>query len=166
MNIDRTPYLTRQLSAGFTLIEVLVAVVVLSVGLLGLAGLQATSMRNNHDAYLTTQATYLANDMADRIRANANPTALAAYAAGNSAQNVTCYTAGGCSPTAMAGNDRFEWDTNLATFLPVGQGTVARAGTQFTLTVMWDELRTGATGTACNPNNPNDLRCVAIVTQP
>lgn len=151
---------------GFTLLEVLVAVLVLSIGLLGLAGLQATSMRNNHDAYLTTQATYLANDMADRIRANTNAAALAAYAAGNSAQDVNCYTGGGCGPAAMAGNDRFEWDTNLTAFLPAGQGAVAQAGTQFTLTVMWDELRTGATGTACNPNDPNDLRCVTVVTQP
>ena len=163
MNIKRTPYSTRRFSTGFTLIEVLVAIIVLSVGLLGLAGLQATSMRNNHDAYLTTQATYLANDMADRIRANTNTVALAAYAAGNSG---ACNTAAGCPPAAMAANDRLDWDTILANFLPAGQGAVARAGNQFTITVMWDELRNGATGTGCNPNNQNDLRCVTIVTQP
>jgi type IV pilus modification protein PilV len=55
---------------GFTLVEVLVTVVILAVGLLGLAGLQAVSMRNNHSAYERTQAVQLAYDMADRVRAN------------------------------------------------------------------------------------------------
>ena len=55
---------------GFTLLEVLVAVLVLAIGLLGLAGLQATSLRVNQSASMRSQATNLAYDMADRIRAN------------------------------------------------------------------------------------------------
>lgn len=151
---------------GFTLIEVLIAILVLSIGLLGLAGLQATSLRNNHDAYLTTQATYLANDMADRIRSNRSGPALTEYNNQTSAQNTACYTPGACSPIAMAGHDRFLWDANLLASLPAGRGNVSRAGTLFTITVMWDELRNGATGTGCNPANQNDLRCVTVVTQP
>ncbi|MGB5298560.1 MAG: type IV pilus modification protein PilV, partial [Thiogranum sp.] len=54
--------------AGFTLIEVMVAVLVMSIGLLGLASLQATSLRFNNDSSAQTQATYLANDMVDRMR--------------------------------------------------------------------------------------------------
>lgn len=54
---------------GFTLIEALVAVLVLSIGLLGLAGLQVTSLRNNQDAYFRTQATFLARSMMDELRA-------------------------------------------------------------------------------------------------
>ena len=57
-------------AAGFSLIEVLVALVVLSVGLLGLAALQQNAVRFNHDAYLRSQATVLAYDIADRIRGN------------------------------------------------------------------------------------------------
>ena len=57
-------------NAGFTLIEVLIAMLVLAVGLLGLAGLQATSLRNNQSAYNRSQATQLAYDLADRMRAN------------------------------------------------------------------------------------------------
>ena len=57
-------------NAGFTLIEVLIAMLVLAVGLLGLAGLQATSLRNNQSAYNRSQATQLAYDIADRMRAN------------------------------------------------------------------------------------------------
>ncbi|MCX7101946.1 MAG: type IV pilus modification protein PilV, partial [Methylobacter sp.] len=57
-------------TAGFTLIEVLIAMLVLAVGLLGLAGLQATSLKSNQSAYNRSQATQLAYDLADRMRAN------------------------------------------------------------------------------------------------
>ncbi len=63
-------HLTRRPTSGYTLVEVLVAVVILSVGLLGLAGMQARGMRNSHDAYLRSQAAILAYDIADRMRAN------------------------------------------------------------------------------------------------
>lgn len=61
---------------GFTLVEVLVALLILSIGLLGLAGLQAGGLRSNHSAYLRSQAVMLAHDMADRMRSN--PVAAAA----------------------------------------------------------------------------------------
>ena len=56
------------LLSGFTLLEVLITLIVLSVGLLGLAGLQTMSLRNNHDAYLRNQATIQANDLVERLR--------------------------------------------------------------------------------------------------
>ncbi len=56
---------------GFGLLEVLVAVLVLSVGLLGLAGLHVAGMRNNHSAYYRTQATILSYEIIDRMRVNA-----------------------------------------------------------------------------------------------
>ena len=55
-------------AGGFTLVEVMVAVLVLSVGLLGFAALQSRGLRLNHDALIRTQATFLANDMMDRMR--------------------------------------------------------------------------------------------------
>ena len=57
-------------NSGFTLIEVLIAMLVLAVGLLGLAGMQATGIRNNLSAYNRSLATQLAYDMADRMRSN------------------------------------------------------------------------------------------------
>lgn len=56
--------------SGFTLIEIMVTIVVMSIGFLGLAGLQATALRSNSGATLRTQAVLYANDMAERIRAN------------------------------------------------------------------------------------------------
>ena len=61
-------------AGGFTLIEVLVALVVLAVGLLGLAALQVMSLKYNQTAYNRNQATVIANDLADRMRANASVT--------------------------------------------------------------------------------------------
>lgn len=59
--------------AGFTLLEVLVAMIVLGIGLLGLASLQAQGMRLNYESQLRSQATILAYDITDRIRANSGP---------------------------------------------------------------------------------------------
>lgn len=55
---------------GFSLVEVMVALLVLSIGLLGLAALQITSLQYNTGSYLRTQATFLAYDIIDRMRAN------------------------------------------------------------------------------------------------
>jgi len=150
-------------ASGFTLIEVLVSVLVLSIGLLGLASLQATSLRFNNDSSSQTLATYLANDMADRMRANVS--VAASYPTASAAENTTCYSAG-CSPSEMAGNDIFEWNEALKD-LPGGQGTITAAGgSLFTIRVMWDERRSGATGTNCNPDDLSDLRCLTVTTQP
>lgn len=151
-------------SNGFTLLEVLIAVIVLSIGLLGLAGLQTAGLRNNQDAYARTVATTLANDMADRIRSN-----MAGFNAGNynntSEAHSYCETISGCSPDEMAEHDTYMWNQALDT-LPNGQGDVAVNARIVTVTVFWDNARTGATGTDCDPGNPNDLTCVRIMFQP
>jgi type IV pilus assembly protein PilV len=64
---------------GTTLIEVLVAIVVLSVGLLGMALLQVTSVQSNYSAYYRSQVTILASDLADRMRANRTAALGSAY---------------------------------------------------------------------------------------
>ncbi len=135
--------------SGFTLIEVLVAIVVLSLGLLGLAGLQAASLRNNQAAYYRGIATQQAYDMADRMRAN-----LAGVSAGNY-NNITatipadpgCFSSG-CTAANMAITDHFQWNTANAALLPNGVGSVAcTAGAacaaggdwSFDITVSWTE---------------------------
>jgi type IV pilus assembly protein PilV len=160
----KTAFASPRRASGFTLIEVLVAVLVLSIGLLGLASLQATSLRFNTDSSAQTLATYLANDMADRMRANVNQAPN--YPNQGAQADPTCYS-GGCSPTQMAGNDIAEWTNALVQNLPAGQGTITAAGGGvYTIRVMWDERRDGAVGTNCDPNDPNDLRCISITTQP
>ncbi|MFZ5594348.1 MAG: type IV pilus modification protein PilV [Pseudomonadota bacterium] len=156
---------------GFTMIEVLVAIVVLSIGLLGLAGLQATGLRNNQSAYLRTIATQQAYDMADRIRANPNGVLAGQYDNISTAIPATppadCVTHS-CTASDMAAYDAYAWKTATANLLPSGKSAVSRpaGGTRFTITVMWDDARNGATGTGCDPNNPNDLTCFSMSFQP
>lgn len=153
---------------GFSLIEVLVSLVVTSIGLLGLAGLQANGLRNNTTAYIRTIATQQAYDITDRMRANR-----AGIAAGDydtitaTVADPGCTAEGGaCTPAEMAAYDAYIWNSANAALLPGGLGTVTRAGDLFTVTLMWDEGRTGATGTGCDPANAADRLCLSFTLQP
>lgn len=135
---------------GFTLIEVLVAMVVLALGLLGLAGMQATGLKNNQDAYNRGQATQLAYDLADRIRANA--TAIGTYTSidpEDADGNENCLGTG-CTPAEMAENDLSEWYTDLTAVLPGSSGSIAVAGNVYTITISWDDDHDGN-----SDNNPS-----------
>lgn len=148
---------------GFSLIEVLVALLVLSIGLLGLAALQTTSLKYNTDSYTRTQATLLAYDIMDRMRAN-----LAAVSAGNyhvpdstaASNKITAYnscknsaTACGCdmsgancSTSNLATYDLGKWYERLAATLPEASTNLATistsssgSSTQVTITIKWKD---------------------------
>ncbi|MGB9128630.1 MAG: type IV pilus modification protein PilV [Thiobacillus sp.] len=126
--------------SGFTLLEVLVAVLVLSIGLLGLAGLMATSIRNNQSAYQRTQATWLAYDIVDRMRANRD-TALASGYNTNLGSPAAC-AAAPVLAGSMAAQDLTGWKTLLACSLPAGDGSVdVEADRTVTVTVQWNDSR-------------------------
>lgn len=105
---------------GFTLLEVLIAVVILGVGLLGLAGLLMVSVRTNQSAYSRSQASFLAQSMADRMRNNQFAVWSGTYNAtvptnaGNAGTNNVCP----CNATQIAGRDLFWWSQEIHTFLP------------------------------------------------
>lgn len=111
---------------GFTLIELLIAVLVLSIGLLGLAALQAQSLRSNQSSYHRTQATILAYDMIDRTRANRVGFDAGAYHLPTATESTSCLTTTGCSPANMAEHDMYEWNRLINDHLPGGQGVVCR----------------------------------------
>ena len=123
--------------SGFTLLEVLVAILVLSIGLLGLAGLMASSIRNNHSAYQRTQATWLAYDMIDRMRVNR---ANAISSTNNYNIAIGAATSGSAN---LAGVDVTNWKTTLANALPAGDGSVAVNSTSRAVTVIiqWNDSR-------------------------
>jgi type IV pilus assembly protein PilV len=126
---------------GFTLVEALVALLVLSIGLLGIGMMQLTSLRSNHASSLRSQATLLAYDITDRMRANRN-------AAINTNEYDIAIGAAATTGT-VAGDDLDGWKQNLATTLPGGDGSVARiqvvngtiTTTTFVVTVQWDDSR-------------------------
>ena len=118
-----------RLDGGFTLLEVMVATVVLSVGLLSLAGLQVIGLRTGHSSYLRTQATIQSYDIIDRMRANENGVINGDYnqptqtgSAGT--EDTNCETVNGCSTASMASHDLFRWNQAIVDVLPGGVGIV------------------------------------------
>lgn len=121
---------------GFSLVEVLVALLVLSIGLLGLALLQVEGMKLNSDAYLRTQATVLAYDILDRLRANksgadsgnyclngpgttADKICSNAKPTGGNISNCGDTTSGCGSPADLAKYDLTQWYDMMARRLPL-----------------------------------------------
>jgi type IV pilus assembly protein PilV len=134
--------------SGFTMVEVLVALVVLAIGLLGIAALYLNSLQSGRTAIYRTQAVNLAADLADRIRMNR--TAQAAYGtlfADAEVEVANCYTTGGCIDTDLASSDLARWKGTLTQLLPNGQGQVvvtppvaAGEPTNYVVTVQWAEV--------------------------
>ena len=131
-----------QQQKGFSLIEVLVTMVIISFGLLGIAGVIVNALKNNNSSYARTQASVLANDIIDRMRANrvtaetapfAYNLALGAVPAGN----------------GVVLNDLTQWRTALAAAMPSGTGSITMAdATQVTVVVQWNDARASGDGTA------------------
>lgn len=124
---------------GFTLLEVLVAMLVLSIGLLGLAGLMASSLKNSHSAYQRTQATWMVYDALDRMRANRQVALAKGY-------NLAL----GASPggSGLAADDLSEWNAALTNALPAGKGSIdVKDGGGVTIIVQWDDSRGTGGGT-------------------
>jgi type IV pilus assembly protein PilV len=120
-----------------TLIEVLISVLVMSVGVLGLATLQAASINYNAAANQRSHATVLAYDMADRMRANRQAALADAYTI------AFQDPAPACAAPSLAGNvatqDISTWRSSIACRLPTSTGRITRNGNEFTLTVRWDD---------------------------
>ncbi len=125
-------------SGGFTLIEVLVSVVIFSVGLLGLAGLQATGLKLNQSSMLRSQATLLTYDILDAIRANRGQ--LANYALGGSSSGCDVPYS---SPSNQAQRDVNNWINNVNSLLPDPRNCsiTPMGGNQVQVNLEWNDLR-------------------------
>ncbi|BFM10418.1 hypothetical protein R50072_05710 [Simiduia litorea] len=153
--------------AGATMIELMVALFILAVGLLGALALQMNSVRSSQSAVFTSDAQVVAVNMADRIMAynsvlttdedddyaGINTTALPA--------DPNCKVAG-CSAANRVASDVNEWGRELASRLPGGQGTITYAANVYTILVMWDRDNTGANATGCGGNPEVDLTCYQL----
>ena len=129
---------------GFSLVEVLIALVIMSVGMLGIAGLYVQSLQAGRTSMFRHFAVTLAGDVADRIRAN--PTAGVAYdhAADATGTDNNCVTGGViCNSADMAANDIFLWQEQASDTLPAGAiAVVFNAGVNpptYQITVGWNE---------------------------
>jgi type IV pilus assembly protein PilV len=107
----------KRTSSGFSLIEVLVSIVILSIALLGTAGLMSASLRNTNTAFYRSQATVMADDILERMRANIT-------AARNQQYDIALDGTISGSATDVARFDAEEWLATLASVLPGGRGSV------------------------------------------
>jgi len=131
---------------GFSLLEVMIAVFILAIGLLGLAHLQATTLKHNESAYLRSQASELAADIFDRMRANQTAAIVGDYNLGVNNNPPT-------SLNTMAEIDISEWLNNINTSLPDGDGVIncnpCSAGSIYLVTLEWTEVQDdGSRGTS------------------
>jgi type IV pilus assembly protein PilV len=165
----QVPHGRARRAGGFTLLELMVSIVIFSIGLLGLGLLMASAVRSNHVGMLHTQATFAAETVLDRMRANVvaiwnddyNDTVNVATAV----PGVACDSASPCTPAQVAARDMYAWGQLLGQLLPAGEGTVEcapRAGATIptasqlrtvpiydglcTITVNWNENTETATG--------------------
>jgi len=127
--------------AGIGLIEILIAVLVLGIGILGVASTQVVSMQMNSQSQNRSQAVLLAEDLFDRIRANpANPAgyALAAGVA-EGGDNGDCATGFVPGNGNVTDDDIASWQNSLTCLLPAARRTVAVNGNVVTITIDWDQ---------------------------
>lgn len=144
MNICMQQNRFSERSCGFTLIETLVALLVLSVGLIGVAALHGQALAASSLALNRSQATVLAGEISDRIRGNRSAGIAYEAAAGDNGCDEPSESGGGdCSPAEMAAHDLFLWQEQIAQTLPGGSGAVdvdtSAVPTSYTVTVSWDE---------------------------
>jgi len=136
----RNTTITSRTQRGFSLVEVLIALVIMSVGMLGIASLYVTSMQAGRTSLFRHNAVTLAGDVADRIRAN--PTAAVAYAGAGA--NNNCIAMGvNCSNVQMAAQDILSWQQQADDTLPNGNVGLTFDNTVippvYTIAITWDE---------------------------
>jgi type IV pilus assembly protein PilV len=138
---------------GVGLIEVMIAVLIMAIGLLGLAGLQAAGIRSNTSSMMRTQSVILAASILDSIRAN--PSGNYAIAMDSAPPNTSgCVGLATCDVPALAAYDLAVWKCSLGKFnedsicattlgieglLPDGDGSIEfdAATSQYTVTIQW-----------------------------
>jgi type IV pilus assembly protein PilV len=133
-------------AAGFSLIEVLIAMTILGVGLLGVAALQTTSVRVNQSANFRSQATALAATMLDAMRANRAAVLRGEYYAASRTAN--CEAAASTTGTA-AQRDLATWRSQIACALPDGRGEIRFPGdNKVVVAIRWTDARWSSPGQA------------------
>lgn len=130
----------RSNQSGFSMIEVLVSIVIISFGLLGVAAIQMTGLKNASSSQYRAQANSLAYDILDRMRSNRR----LAYNGSFDTALGTAAVSGACSgQSAIQARDLCEWKQAIEGRLPVGQGSIAfsRATGIASITIRWDDTR-------------------------
>ncbi len=142
---------------GVSLIEALVALLVLALGIMGMAGIQTRTLVESRTTNSRAIALQMADDLLDRMQANStlrlNPPAVSPYLAAwgaLAAAPVDCFTEG-CNGAQLAAFDLIQWKASLARVLPGGDARVFRSNTdatQFGILIGWTETQAKNQGEA------------------
>lgn len=149
--------------SGVSMLEVLIAILILSLGLLGMLGVLLNSIKLTSSSNYRSIAAEQANAMADSIRANIS--SLSAYNSPASALTAGCLSSSGCTRAQLVSNDLYVWQSRLGALLPSGAGTVCRDDTPgdggpanwqcsgvgiYVVKICWSEARVAISGaTTC-----------------
>jgi type IV pilus assembly protein PilV len=142
------------------MLEVLVSLLIMSFGLLGLAGMRLNNIKNNQNSGVRSIATQQAYDMADRMRANRAGFEAGNYNGQQGTSKPACFTTAGCTAQEMAQADAYMWNELNAAALPAGRGYICVdstpndgtplapacdgvANSPYVIKVWWDERQTG-----------------------
>lgn len=161
----RTPCSLKKqmLCNGFSLLEVLITILIVSMGLLGMAALIISGVRSNNVAHYRSVATKQAEDISDRMRANLAGVNVGGY--NNLTASIPASSdcmATTCSAAQMAVYDHAQWNTANSRLLPGGQGTVnGSVAAGYIITLRWTEKDTHDEGADPNPGCPANTRCFA-----
>ncbi|MFW6236687.1 MAG: type IV pilus modification protein PilV [Desulfovibrionales bacterium] len=122
---------THHAEQGYTLLEILISLMILALGLLGLAGLQMQGVRDNHSSLLRSQATFLAADILDRMQANRAQALDGEY-------DVDLGDAP--SSSGIIQTDLVQWRSAIATALPQGDGSIEVDDGTATIVIRWQDV--------------------------
>jgi type IV pilus assembly protein PilV len=169
---------------GFAMMEVLMTILVLAIGALGLANLQLSAMKYNKTASSRSQAVFLADELADRMRANMAGVQAGSYTMNNgytaavtalsALTTPACGTTTDCTSAQLATLDLVTWNTGLKANLPSGTGAVIPvSGSTFTynIVIMWQDKILAASSTNTDSTCPGTtpvvgVRCLTVPYMP
>jgi len=120
------PCFVTKKARGFTLLEALIGFLILSIGMLGIASLQAISLKSGKTSVYSSVAMMKVEELLESMRSNPTPVALAAYAAAGAGPGADngCTTGTTCTAASLAQDDIFWWKNNLVAGLPATTTTV------------------------------------------
>lgn len=140
-NLGTQIYPSSSTQAGFTLIEALVAIVVLAIGMLGLSFLQAQGLTFNNSAYARSQSTIAAYDIIDKMRINPIAALNGAYDASTAPSSFTDCDVSNCDTAEMANFDLAQWYQQMQQDFGGDGQIVFTAPNTYTITMQWMERR-------------------------
>jgi len=134
---------------GFSMLEILVTLFLLTIWLLASAGVQSSSLQFNKAAQFRTQAVYLATELAERMQANKTATVAGGYVySGEAITSPDCLTAA-CTSAQLSQFDLAEWNGRVTGALPNATVAVTMAGATpivtYTIVIGWSDRRTDRT---------------------